>query len=72
MLQVSKLPRVFLFKNHNQTIKLTDPNPAFTPQQVCDFFSVTYPILTTAKISGPEMGKDQMEYTFSSVLGTKG
>jgi len=37
-----------------------------------DFYSGTYPILTTAKIEGPEITGDEIEYRFITTLGTKG
>lgn len=72
MLTSSILPRVFIFKDKEQEIRLSDPSGNYTPEQVMNFYSGTYPILTTAKVEGPEIRGDQIEYTFITTLGTKG
>ena len=72
MLAKTELPRVFEMKNNGAPVTLPDPNPALTPQQVMGFYAGTYPLLTTAKLSGPIVGGDKISYTFDSVLGTKG
>jgi PRTRC genetic system protein C len=53
MLLTSILPRVFLHKENGQEVRLTDPNKNFSPEAVLNFYSGTYPILTTPKINGP-------------------
>ncbi|RWY48337.1 PRTRC system protein C [Mucilaginibacter gilvus] len=72
MLLTSILPRVFLHKENGQEVRLTDPNKKFSPEAVLNFYSGTYPILTTAKINGPEIKKDEIQYCFVSTIGTKG
>ena len=72
MIVTTKLERIFLLKQNGQDIKLTDPSTAFSPEQVMNFYSGTYPILTTAKLEGPEIVKDKMQYRFSTTIGTKG
>lgn len=72
MLQINSIPRVFVFKQGGQDIHLSDPSGRFTPEQVMDFYSGTYPILTTAKIEGPEMTGDEIQYRFITTIGTKG
>ena len=72
MLLTSILPRVFLHTEKGQQIVLTDPGRNFSPEAVLNFYSGTYPILTTAKVNGPEIKKDQVQYTFVSTIGTKG
>jgi PRTRC genetic system protein C len=37
-----------------------------------NFYANTYPILTTAKVSAPQIKDDAVEYKFESVMGTKG
>jgi len=66
------LKRIFIHKENGQEIQLTDPGDMMTPQQVLNFYSNTYPILTTAKVSGPKIQDDQLQFRFESVLGTKG
>lgn len=72
MLTVTKLQRSFSFDNEGQLIVLQDPSPSFTPQAVQNFYAQTYPILTTAKVEGPEIIDDRVQYRFVSTIGTKG
>jgi PRTRC genetic system protein C len=66
------LERVFLHKENGIEITLTDPGTGFAPEAVMTFYSATYPILTNAKIVGPEIRNDQIQYRFESTMGTKG
>ena len=72
MLLATQLERVFLFNDKGQEIKLTDPEPKWSVQAVLNFYSNTYPILTTAKISTPVIKDDTVQYRFESAIGTKG
>ncbi|MBS0027226.1 PRTRC system protein C [Chitinophaga sp. 22321] len=72
MLLATQLERVFLFTDKGQEIKLTDPEPKWNVQAVLNFYSGTYPILTTAKISAPVIKDDTVQYRFESAIGTKG
>lgn len=72
MLASTILERVFLFKQDGQEIKLSDPSDKLSVEAVLNFYSNTYPILTTAKIIGPEIKDDTVQYRFESVMGTKG
>ena len=72
MLLATQLERVFLFNDKGQEIKLTDPEPKWSVQAVLNFYSNTYPILTTAKISAPVIKDDTVQYLFESAIGTKG
>lgn len=72
MLQISAIPRVFIMKKDAEDIRLSDPSAKFTPEQVMDFYSGTYPILTTARIEGPEIKGDEIEFRFLTTIGTKG
>jgi len=71
-LSVTSLERIFQFKNGNAEITLQDPNPAMSPDEVMDFYSGTYPELTTATVHGPEINKDRVVYKFKTTIGTKG
>ena len=71
-MKVNLLKRVFLHKENGQEIKLTDPNEGFTVADVQNFFAGTYPVLTNAKVFGPEIKDDEMQYRFESTMGTKG
>ena len=72
MLLTEILPRVFIHKENGQEIRLPDPDKNFSPEAVCNHYSALYSILTTAKITGPEIKRDAVEYQFVSTLGTKG
>jgi len=72
MLVINTMERVFLFENKGEKLELADPDPKMTPEAVLNFYSNTYAILATAKISGGEIKNDKLEYQFQSVMGTKG
>lgn len=72
MLLATQLERVFLLNDKGQEIKLTDPEPKWSVQAVLNFYSNTYPILTTAKVSAPVINDDTVQYRFESAIGTKG
>ncbi len=68
MLQASPLRRSFSF----QSLKLPDPNPKLTAEEVRSFYSALYPDLATAAISGPEAVGDKLVFRFERAIGTKG
>jgi PRTRC genetic system protein C len=72
MLLTSILPRVFIHKDNGQEVRLSDPGDNFSPEAVMNFYSGTYPILTNARLTGPEIKKDEIQYRFESTMGTKG
>jgi PRTRC genetic system protein C len=72
MLLATQLERVFVLKDNGEEIKLTDPEPKWSVEAVMNFYANTYPILTTAKASAPQIKNDTVEYRFESVMGTKG
>ncbi|EJL74404.1 PRTRC system protein C [Chryseobacterium populi] len=72
MLLTTPLDRIFIFHDKDQEIILSDPEPTWNLQAVLNFYSGTYPILTTAKISAPVIKDDKIQYRFESVMGTKG
>ena len=72
MILTSTLQRIFLHKENGIEVRLTDPGEEFSTDAVLNFYSGTYPILTTAKILGPEIKDDEIQYRFESTMGTKG
>ena len=72
MLLATQLERVFILKENGQDIKIADPEPKWSVEAVMNFYANTYPILTTAKISAPQIKDDAVEYRFESVMGIKG
>ena len=53
-------------------VKLPDPNPALSVEQVRDLYAATYPDLATAAVSGPEPVGNRLRYAFTRAIGTKG
>lgn len=72
MLLATQLERIFILKENGQDIRLTDPEPKWSVEAVMNFYANTYPILTTAKVSAPQIKNDAIQYQFESVMGTKG
>ena len=72
MLLATQLERVFTLKDKGQDIRLTDPEPRWSVEAVMNFYANMYPVLTTTKISAPQIKDDAIEYKFESVMGTKG
>jgi PRTRC genetic system protein C len=72
MLLATQLQRVFILQEKGQDIRLTDPEPRWSVEAVMNFYANMYPILTTAKVSPPQIKDDAVEYKFESVMGTKG
>lgn len=71
-LQVTSLEREFTFQKGKETVKLPDPNPAFTPQEVAKFYAAKHPELTTASVDGPKVTGTAASYEFRTTVGTKG
>ncbi len=71
-LHVENITREFSFKKGNDTVKLADPNPAMTPEEVVKFYSGTHPELTTASLSGPKVDGGRAIYSLGINVGTKG
>ena len=67
-LTVAKMTRVFQFNG----IRLPDPNPEMSVDNVKALYSAQYPELTTAVVNGPEAVGDKMRYTFDRAIGSKG
>jgi PRTRC genetic system protein C len=65
---IERLERLFVFNG----VKLPDPNPDFTVEQVRDMYVNTYPELATAAVEGPTPMNGAMEYTFVRAIGAKG
>ena len=53
-------------------IKLSDPNPALSPEEVRQLFVPQYTELMNAVIEGPVTEGDTLTYTFRRAAGAKG
>lgn len=71
-LEMKGLKRVFKMKKDNSVLKLNDPDPDMSLNEVMDFYSMTYPELTTATVHGPELDEDMAIYEFKTTIGVKG
>ncbi|WP_455674433.1 PRTRC system protein C [Phocaeicola sp.] len=71
-LDIKGLKRVFKLKKGNTTLTLDDPDSRMTLTEAMDFYSMTYPELTTATVHGPEFEEDRVVYEFKTTIGTKG
>ena len=63
-LEIKGLQRVFKIRK--------DSYNSLSPNEVMDFYSMTYPELTTASVHGPECEDDSVVYRFKTTIGTKG
>lgn len=68
MIEVTTLSREFTYNG----VKLPDPNPNMTPEEVRAVYANQYPDLATASISGPEADGGKLRYSFARAIGTKG
>jgi len=67
-LQIQGLKRQFKFGNKT----LVDPGQEMSPDDVMQFYSATYPELTTSNVHGPKIEGDVAVYEFKTTVGTKG
>jgi PRTRC genetic system protein C len=65
---VSKTTRIFRYLG----LTLPDISPELGVETVRSFYSATYPEITTAAITGPEVVDGALVYTFTKAIGTKG
>lgn len=67
-LTITKMTRLFTFNG----IRLPDPNPNMSVDEVRALYSAQYPELATAVVNGPEAVGDKMRYSFERAIGSKG
>jgi PRTRC genetic system protein C len=53
-------------------LRLPDPNPRLSVDEVRTAFSATYPEIATAALTGPEAVGNKLVYHFTKAIGTKG
>jgi PRTRC genetic system protein C len=68
MIDAKALSRSFSYNG----LKLPDPDPRMTPEEVKNIYSNQYAELATAAIMGPEASGDHLQYNFVRAIGTKG
>lgn len=67
-LKVEALHREFFYNG----VRIPDPGPELTVEQVRDLLTPNYPEIATASVSGPEATSTVLRYTFSRAIGSKG
>jgi PRTRC genetic system protein C len=67
-MQTSVVTREFSFNG----VKLPDPDPKLSPEQVRSVLATMYPDIVTAAITGPEAVGDKLRYNFVRAIGAKG
>lgn len=67
-MEVKTITRVFTYNG----IRLIDPSPGKTPDQVRQIFAFQYPELLNAVIEGPETKNSVSTYKFARAAGAKG
>lgn len=67
-LKVETLPREFQYSG----VRIPDPGPELTVEQVRDLLIPNYPEIATASLSGPEDTGSALRYIFSRAIGSKG
>ena len=68
MIDAKLMSRSFTYNG----VKLPDPDPRMTPEEVKAIYSNQYPELATAAITGPEASGENLQYSFVRAIGTKG
>jgi PRTRC genetic system protein C len=63
---------VLLREFHYNSVRIPDPGPELTVEQVRDLLTPNYPDIATASLSGPEDTGSALRYTFSRAIGSKG
>lgn len=53
-------------------VRLPDPNPKLSIEEIRSAFSATYPEIATAAVTGPEAVGNKLVYHFAKAIGTKG
>lgn len=67
-LKTEVLQREFFYNG----IRIPDPGPDLTVEQVRDLMTPNYPEIATASLTGPEDTGSALRYTFSRAIGSKG
>jgi len=53
-------------------VRLPDPDPKLSIEEIRSAFSATYPEIATAAVTGPEAVGNKLVYHFAKAIGTKG
>ena len=70
---MAKLQAEVLLREFNYNgVRIPDPAPQMSVEQVRDLLAPTYPEIATATLTGPEDTGTTLRYTFSRAIGSKG
>ena len=67
-MEAKPLARSFEFNG----MRLPDPNPKLSAEEVRALYAHQYPDIATAAITGPEAVGDKLVYRFTRAIGSKG
>ncbi|NKE70222.1 PRTRC system protein C [Candidatus Manganitrophus noduliformans] len=67
-MEVQRMERFFEYGQ----LRLSDPDPGMTPEQVRDFYAAVYPELAQAVVGEPERRGATQVYKITRAVGTKG
>jgi len=70
---MAKLQAEVLLREFNYNgVRIPDPAPQMSVEQVRDLLTPSYPEIATATLTGPEDTGITLRYTFSRAIGSKG
>lgn len=67
-LKTTALLREFFYNG----VRVPDPGPDLSVEQVRDLLTPNYPEIATASLTGPEDTGSALRYTFARAIGSKG
>ena len=70
---MSKLQAEVLLREFNYNgVRIPDPAPQMSVEQVRDLLTPQFPEIATATLTGPEDTGTTLRYTFNRAIGSKG
>ena len=63
---------VLLREFYYNGVRIPDPGPEMSVEQVRDLLTPTYPEIATASLTGPEDTGSVLRYSFNRAIGSKG
>lgn len=70
---VKSIPRLFIFSKDKEQIILEDLNPNLPAKDIAELYSNQYPeLLNATMITKGVNDKDELEFEFKAIAGTKG
>jgi PRTRC genetic system protein C len=65
-------PQILLREFYFNGVRIPDPSPEMSVDEVRDFLTPTYPEIATATMTGPDATGSALRYTFHRAIGSKG